>query len=38
MSVLKHGRSGEVDAIIFIAAVALFLVFLLLIFGLAKPP
>lgn len=37
MHVLKHGRGGEADAIIFIIAVVLFLLFLLVIFGIAKP-
>jgi|GEM_PF-6219163 len=36
MRVLK-GRFGEADIIIFIGAVLLFLFFLLLIFGMAKP-
>ncbi len=37
MPVLKGRSGGEADALIFIFAVLLFLLFLLLIFGLAKP-
>jgi len=37
MAVMKRGRFGEADVIIFIGAVMLFLLFLLLIFGMAKP-
>lgn len=38
IDILKQGSSGKTDAIIFIAAIALFLLFILLIFGLTKPP